>query len=100
MHQLPTLELNHNKDIDQDQLATYIQKHLKIKPQSITQLKTFKHQTTHLTITFHLHTIVPSTTPTKLKPIALWRPLNNLTDLPLSNPQQKAIKAINTHHPK
>ncbi|QQE11710.1 A/G-specific adenine glycosylase [Planctomycetota bacterium] len=94
MYQLPTLELNHNKDFESDQLITYIQKHLKIKTKNITQLKTFKHQTTHLTITFHLHAITPTSIPTKLKPNTAWRSLTKLTDLPLSNPQQQATKCL------
>ncbi|WP_200761700.1 A/G-specific adenine glycosylase [Poriferisphaera corsica] len=95
MYQLPTLELNHSKDIATDQLAAYAQKHLKIKPQAITPLKTFKHQTTHLTITFHLHAITPAFIPSQLKPKTQWRSLDKLADLPFSNPQLKAIKAMN-----
>lgn len=66
---------------------------LSLKPP--TQSADFIHQTTHRTIRFVvLHGVVESG---RLKPNAgVWRKLDQLSDLPMSNPQRMAIKQVNT----
>jgi len=60
------------------------------RPQCLAE---FNHQTTHRAIAFHLH--ATDVTGGRLKPRAgLWRSLHDIDDLPLPNPQRKAVQLL------
>ena len=108
MYQLPTLEhdkqLLKQSDFKKDQSLSSVQaapikKHLKrslnLTAESIAFVKSFKHQTTHLTIHFDLFLFmkVGGRVCAPGQKLA-WRELNQLADLPLSKPQQKAVQLL------
>lgn len=89
MWQMPTFE-----DTSEKELVLQIKTQLGLKAGQLKKAQSFKHQTTHRTITF-THWQCNSSTG-KLKPtVGLWRKLEDLSDLPLAKPQLKVVAFIN-----
>ena len=88
MWQLPTFEA-----VTEKQLQAQIKSVLGLTLGTLEKVQTFKHQTTHRTITFkHWAASQPAG---RLKSGAgIWRKLNDLDDLPLANPQLKVIEHL------
>jgi A/G-specific adenine glycosylase len=92
MWQLPTVE-SWNGKVNGTTINAWIAEHLGLVTAPPTSSGVFTHQTTHRTISFYLwRTQVASG---RLRTGAgQWRSLNALDDLPLPNPQRKAIKVL------
>ncbi|MFW5682010.1 MAG: A/G-specific adenine glycosylase [Phycisphaeraceae bacterium] len=89
MWQLPTWEV----DVDTDEIADLAADRHGLAISPPVELDRFTHQTTHRTITFRV--LLADTTAGRLKrgrPARCWRPLDRLDDLPLANPQRRAIE--------
>jgi len=92
MWQLPTAE-EFDETAGTGSLQSWLQSRSGLTVTDPTRLDTFTHQTTHRTIRFHLWQC--TATAGRLRPdIGLWRNTTNLDDLPLANPQRKAIKML------
>ena len=91
MWQLPTWEA----DVDADQLPPWIADRHGLTVMPPMELERFTHQTTHRTITFRV--LLANVTAGRIKrkgPARCWRPLHRLDDLPLANPQRRAIESV------
>ncbi len=93
MWQLPTLEDQPAKP-DAAAIRRYIKNELGLAVADLTNTTHFKHQTTHRTIHFHLLRATAATGRLK-RGAGQWRKLIQLDDLPLPNPQRKAIELLN-----
>src|SRR5690606_14041237 len=83
--QLPTAE-----DVPPKQLPAWIDRACGLTVGELAHVHSFVHQTTHRTVSFQLWRA--QTCRGRIKPGAgLWRRLDDLADLPLGNPQKKAI---------
>ena len=92
MWQLPTSE-NHPAKLEPPAAADWVHEQLGLKIKAPSCVHRFKHQTTHRTIHFHLWQA--SVTAGRLRPHAgQWRALTRLDDLPLPNPQRRAIESL------
>lgn len=94
MWQLPTWETNVDAKEFPDLAAD---RHgLSVTPP--VELERFTHQTTHRTITFRVLLAHTTAGRTRRKgPARCWRPLHRLDDLPLANPQRRAIEIAQQH---
>ena len=96
--QLPTLQFeaedNRNQDAALALPGWFAERHgLGIEPPR--QVDSFTHQTTHRTITFVLHHAPqPAGRLNRTGPARAWRRLDRLDDLPLANPQRKAVDLL------
>lgn len=92
MWQLPTVESWPSK-VKDSAMTQWVKGSLGLVTSVPTPVGTFKHQTTHRTIHFHLwHTTV---THGRLRPgVGSWRTLTKLDDLPLPNPQSQAVRLL------
>ncbi len=92
MWQLPTAE-DLTIKATASSLTAWIESRFGLLARKAAQTGSFKHQTTHRTIRFHLwHASIKSG---RLRPRSgVWRRLDHLDDLPLPNPQHKAVAMI------
>ncbi len=92
MWQLPTAE-DLNDAAGPATLQDWLQSRTGLTLTDPTRTDTFTHQTTHRTIRFHLWR--STATAGRLRPRAgTWRSLNAIDDLPLPNPQRKAVTLL------
>lgn len=96
--QLPTIE-NFTTAPNSKQIKAAIEPRFKVKWSKLQKLGTFPHQTTHRTITFELWQgplMVGQVSPSFVLDAraTVWRALNNIDDLPLANPQRKAVETL------
>ena len=94
MWQLPTAE---DPDLDADNptagLQGWLQETRRLSVTGLEEVGRFTHQTTHKTITFILwKSQLAGKRAKEATPASAWRNLKDLTDLPLPNPQKKAVK--------
>ncbi len=91
MWQMPTWEHPQQK-ITPEQIVQHAKNNLGIQSSTPWQCLTkFKHQTTHITITFHLWLTQDPTG--RVKALAgQWASLTKIKNLPFSNPQRKAVE--------
>ncbi len=90
MWQMPTWE-HPNKKITADDLSLHAKETLGLAVSDWHQLTKFKHQTTHITIQFHLW--LAKDILGRLKPnTGKWATHRSIESLPLSNPQRKAVQ--------
>jgi A/G-specific adenine glycosylase len=94
MWQMPTYE-----QVDEKELVLQVQSQLGLKISGLEKLNSFKHQTTHRTITFtHWQAVANGG---KLKAGAgIWRKLDDLADLPLAKPQTKVVAWLTSSNAK
>jgi len=92
MWQLPTLE-DATAKFNGHRLEAWVKDQLGLTLDAPTELGTFKHQTTHRTIHFHLWLSVGVTGRLR-RGAGEWRTLSQLDDLPLPNPQRHAVKLL------
>jgi A/G-specific adenine glycosylase len=88
MWQMPTYE-----ECDETSLVSKVKTTLGINITALKQIQTFKHQTTHRTITF-THWQAESFTGRIKSGAGVWRELDDLQDLPLAKPQLKIVKHL------
>ncbi len=92
MWQLPTAE-DFNDAASPSSLQDWLQTRSGLTISDPTKIETFTHQTTHRTIRFHLWQ--STATAGRLRPnTGIWRGVTDLDDLPLPNPQRKAVAII------
>ncbi len=92
MWQLPTSETWPAK-VNRKTITQWTSDRFGLKITQPSALQTFKHQTTHRTIHFHLWRT--TATAGRLKPRSgQWRAPDSLDDLPLPNPQHKAVETL------
>jgi len=112
MWQLPTLETDlepeteRDAELDADKLAARASERLglAVKPESPRADEAFEfvHQTTHRTITFAVRRLRAAGSAARsdrgeraFETVeSLWRPLDALDDLPLANPQRRAVRRL------
>ncbi|MEX0774788.1 MAG: A/G-specific adenine glycosylase [Phycisphaeraceae bacterium] len=90
MWQLPTLE---NNDTD---AQAWVHEHLGVRPAALHEVGGFTHQTTHRTIRFtllHARVTDPSRSVLAAR-LPVFRRLDRLDDLPMSNAQRRAIAIL------
>ncbi|WP_432800010.1 A/G-specific adenine glycosylase [Poriferisphaera sp. WC338] len=92
------LSLEHDVKLSSEPDFNAIKKHLKtsvnLTAGETDHVKTFKHQTTHLTIHFELHVAQDGKGRAVCDGEIAWRRLDELDDLPLAKPQQKAVSLL------
>jgi A/G-specific adenine glycosylase len=88
MWQLPTAEM-----IQADQLPQWFKEHTRLTLDNWQRVKVFTHQTTHRTIRFELWRVEAAGG--RLRPGAgVWRRTDDIKDLPMANPQHKAVAML------
>ena len=91
MWQLPTWE--EPSRIDPSQITVWFQTRFGLSLEIPQQTTDFTHQTTHRTIRFVV--LRANVASGRIKPnTSIWRKLNQIDDLPMSNPQRQAIQLI------
>jgi A/G-specific adenine glycosylase len=93
MWQLPTAE-HLPSDADAQAIAHWLATQLSFKAPLPRRLDHFDHQTTHRSITFVLWLVDLGKRKTPIAP-GSWRTLTTLDDLPLANPQRRAVELLN-----
>ena len=88
MWQIPTAE-----QISRGRLASWIQDRFGLTVARLRRVKAFDHQTTHRTIEFVLWQSCVQAGRLR-RGSGLWRRLDALDDLPLANPQRRALKLL------
>ncbi|MEZ6191712.1 MAG: NUDIX domain-containing protein [Phycisphaerales bacterium] len=92
MWQLPTVE-DWKAKVDTDTVTRRVREQSGLVTKTPKPVGTFKHQTTHRTISFHVWRMRVASG--RLRPgTGQWRGLTDLNDLPLPNPQRAAIKML------
>ncbi len=95
MWQMPTTEDLPVKT-DDAQLADWLLRQHGLRASQITPRQTFRHQTTHRTITFNLWHVEAVTGRLRSTTSTQWRKLDDLDDLPLANPQRRVVEILST----
>jgi len=93
MWQLPTTE-EFNDTASPASLQDWLQTRTGLTLTDPTRKDTFTHQTTHRTIRLHLWQST-ATAGRLRRNVGIWRNITNLDDLPLANPQRKAVAMLN-----
>lgn len=93
MWQLPTVE-DWKAKAETTAITGRVREQFGLVTKNPQPIGTFKHQTTHRTISFHVWKM--GVVSGRLRPKAgQWRSMTDLNDLPLPNPQRAAIKILN-----
>lgn len=92
MWQMPTVE-DWSAKVEGKTIKQWMHDQLSLETTSPMLIDAFKHQTTHRTIRLHIWHM--KATSGRLRPgSGKWRRLNQLDDLPLSNPQRQAVQML------
>lgn len=92
MWQLPTLESP--TESSEASLADWVRERFDLAPNALELRGEFRHRTTHRAIRFTLFEAPLDARPSLVRPGFLWRTLDDIKDLPLPNPQHRAIALL------